>query len=122
FPGQPLGRAVARERAAPAAIEYSAGVTLTGKQRRFLRSRGHGLSPTVQIGKDGISEAVIGALEQALLDHELVKVRLGQNAVLDRDDAAAELAARTGAEVAQILGSTILLYRAHPEEPVLQLP
>jgi RNA-binding protein len=95
---------------------------LTGKQRRFLRARGHGLNPLVQIGKSGVTEELLGAVDQALLDHELIKIRIGKNAILDRKDAAAELAERTGSEVAQVLGSTILLYRPHPDEPQLRLP
>jgi RNA-binding protein len=97
-------------------------VVLTGKQRRFLRARGHGLHATVQVGKEGITDAVVAAVEQALLDHELVKVKLGQNALLDRRAAADELAGRVSAEVAQVLGNTVLLYRANPDEPVLRLP
>jgi RNA-binding protein len=97
-------------------------VALTGKQKRFLRARGHSIGVTVQIGKEGISDAVVGAAAQALLDHELVKVRVGQNALLERRNAAAELAGRTASEVAQVLGNTFLLYRAHPDEPQLKLP
>jgi len=97
-------------------------LALTGKQKRFLRGQGHSLQPGVQVGKEGLTDALLDALEQALLDHELVKVRIGQNADLDRKAAALELARRTGSEVAQVLGSTLLLYRAHPDDPVLVLP
>jgi len=97
-------------------------MALTGKQKRFLRGRGHSLAATVQVGKEGVTDAVVDALDQALLDHELVKVRIGQNAMVERHDAAKELAQRTAAEVAQILGNTLLLYRAPPDEPQLQLP
>ena len=95
---------------------------LTGKQRRHLRSLGHDLRVVVQIGKDGLDAGLIAAVDQALVDHELVKVKVGEAAGLDRHMAAADLARRTRSEVAQVLGSTVLLYRAHPEEPVIQLP
>ena len=95
---------------------------LTGKQRRHLRSLGHNLTPAIYVGKEGVSEAVIAALDEALLTHELVKVKLGQNAVAGRDDAAAALAEGTASHVAQLLGNTILLYRRHPEKPRLKLP
>lgn len=97
-------------------------MALTGKQKRFLRGRGHSLQPGVQIGKEGLTDAIIQALDQALLDHELVKVRIGQNSVVERKQAARELAVLTGSEVAQVLGNTLLLYRARPEDPVLVLP
>lgn len=95
---------------------------LTGKQRRYLRSLGHELKVVVQIGKDGIDDGLVAAIDRALLDHELVKVKIGENAELDRHQAATTVAARTNSEVAQVLGYTVLLYRAHPDEPTIVLP
>ncbi len=97
-------------------------MTLTGKQRRFLRGRGHHLSAIAQIGKEGLSPSFVLGVDQALEDHELIKVRLGQNALLDRHDAAASLADQTSSEVAQVIGGTILLFRAHPDKPRIKLP
>jgi RNA-binding protein len=87
---------------------------LTGKQRRFLRGLGHHLDPVVQVGKEGISEGLVAALDAALLEHELVKVRLGDAVGDDRRTVAAGLADASGAELAQVLGRTLLLYRARP--------
>jgi RNA-binding protein len=95
---------------------------LSGKQRRYLRGLGHELRPVVQIGRDGLDDGLVAAVDRALTDHELVKIKLGEAADLDRHDAAADLAARTRSEVAQVLGNTVLLYRAHPEEPEIALP
>lgn len=95
---------------------------LTGKQRRHLRALGHDLRPIVQVGKDGIDEGLVAALDQALTDHELVKIKIGEGAGLDRQQAAEELAKQTGSEVAQVLGYTVLLYRADPEDPKITLP
>jgi len=97
-------------------------VALTGKQRRFLRALGHSLTAVVMVGREGLTEAVGAAVERALDDHELVKVKLGPNAELDRDQAAERLAAMTGSEVAQVLGKTILLYRARAKDPDIVLP
>ena len=95
---------------------------LTGKQRRHLRALGHALRPVAQIGKEGLSDGLIAAIDRALTDHELVKIRVGEGAGVERHSAAGELAERTGSAVAQLLGHTILLYRAHPEEPRIELP
>ena len=94
---------------------------LTGNQRRYLRALGHHLSPVVQVGRQGVTEGVIAALAQALNDHELVKVKLAQ-AVEERPEAAAGLAAGTGAECVQILGRTLLVYLPRPEKPTIELP
>ena len=95
---------------------------LTGKQRRYLRGLGHALVPVAQLGKAGISDAFVDAVDRALADHELIKVKVLENAAVDRHDAAEALAARTASEVAQVLGYTILLYRAREEDPAIELP
>jgi RNA-binding protein len=95
---------------------------LSGKQRRYLRALGHELRPIVQVGRDGLDDGLVAAVDRALTDHELVKIKLGEGANLDRHDAATDLAARTQSEVAQVLGNTVLLYRAHPDEPEIALP
>ena len=97
-------------------------MVLSGKQRRHLRGLGHSLNPVIQMGKEGISDSFVSAVDQALDDHELIKVKLGQNALVDREDAGKILSERTSSEVAQILGNTILLYRKHPEDPQIKLP
>lgn len=95
---------------------------LTGKQRRHLRALGHELQVIVQIGKGGIDDGVVAAVDAALADHELVKIRVGESADLDRHEAAEAIAQRTKSAVAQVLGNTVLLYRARPDEPVITLP
>jgi RNA-binding protein len=95
---------------------------LTGKQRRHLRSLGHHLEPVVQIGKQGLTEGTLAALDEALTQHELVKVRVGTECPDDRHDVAERIAPAMKAEVAQVLGRTLLVYRRHPKEPKIQLP
>jgi RNA-binding protein len=97
-------------------------MSLTGKQRRHLRALGHALTPLVQLGKGGLTAAVVAQVEQALVDHELIKVKLLDTVELDRHEAAAELALQTHSEVAQVLGRTILLYRPDPLDPRITLP
>jgi len=74
------------------------------------------------VGKDGIDDGLVAAVKQALADHELVKLKVGEAAKLDRHDAAEAIAHKTRSEVAQVLGNTVLLYKAHPEEPAIELP
>ncbi len=93
---------------------------LGGFQRRWLRGRAHALRPLVQVGAGGITPAVVGALDDALRDHELVKVRLLQPE--DKRAAARELAAASGAALCGVVGHTVILYRPHPEQPRLVLP
>ncbi|MCC7263392.1 MAG: YhbY family RNA-binding protein [Candidatus Latescibacteria bacterium] len=95
---------------------------LTGKQRRYLRGLANQLKATVYLGKEGISRAVKGAVEEAYANHELLKIRLEKGCPIERHEAGRLLAEATGSHLVQVLGHTLLIYRPHPEEPVLQLP
>ena len=97
-------------------------ITLSGKQRRYLRSLGHHLQAVVQIGKHGITEAVIAATDAAITTHELVKIRRGSECPQERSEIAGALSEALKADVVQQLGHTVLLYRRHPQEPVIELP
>ncbi len=87
------------------------------KLRRALRAAGHHLSPVVQVGKEGVTDAVLRQLDVQLAAHELVKVKIGAESPEDRFEAAERLGEAAGAQVAQILGRTVLVYRRHPEKP-----
>jgi RNA-binding protein len=95
---------------------------LTGRQRRHLRALGHHLSAVLQIGHEGVSEAVVKQADAQLDAHELIKVKVSENAPQDRRSSADALAARCGAHVAQVLGRTALLYRRRKEKPEIVLP
>ena len=94
---------------------------MNGKSRRYLRGLGHHLKAIVQMGQNGVTEGLLSALEAALIDHELVKVRIGDTSA-SREAIAERLVGGTGAELVQMLGKTLLLYRPHPETPTLKLP
>jgi RNA-binding protein len=95
---------------------------LNGKQRRFLRGLGHHLDPVVQVGKDGLSEGLVAALDVALEQHELIKVKLGESAGADRRALGAALAESAGGELVQVLGRTVLVYRRRAVDPQIALP
>lgn len=88
---------------------------LNGRQLRYLRGLGHHLKPLVMLGRDGLSDNVISAANAVLVAHELIKIRIGNGCLLDRREAADVLAERVGAEVVQVLGKTVLLYRANTD-------
>ena len=97
-------------------------VALRGKQRRYLRGLGVALKPSVMVGKEGLSEKVLAAVEDAIATHELIKVRLLESVDGPRKEVARELAEKAGVELVQVLGRTVLLYRRNDEEPRIELP
>lgn len=94
---------------------------LSGKQKRFLRGLGHSLKPVIMIGKNEINDTVISETDTALATHELIKVRVLESCATDRHEVADSLAAACKADVAQLLGRTILIYR-QGDEPKIELP
>lgn len=94
---------------------------LTGKEKRYLRSIGHGLKPVVLVGKNEVNESLTLETTAALADHELIKVKVLESCEMDRHEVAEKLAEATEADIAQILGRTVLLYK-RGEEPKIELP
>jgi RNA-binding protein len=95
---------------------------LTGKQKRFLRSQAHHLNPIFQVGKGCVNENMIKQISEALEARELIKVSILQNCEMDKDEVANELSKSTKAELVQVIGSTIVLYKESRENKTLQLP
>ena len=95
---------------------------LTGKERRFLRALAHDMDPVVQLGKLGLTEGVVGATDVALDTHELIKLRVGTECPEPVQDIAEALAPQVRAELVQVLGRTILLFRINPKNPRVPLP
>jgi RNA-binding protein len=99
---------------------------ISTRARQHLRSLAHHLEPIVQVGGEGFTDGVCAAIDEALERHELVKVRLGQNFPSPRKEAGRELAERLGADLAQVIGRVLVLYRRRkkddPERPRIVLP
>ncbi|HVJ50158.1 ribosome assembly RNA-binding protein YhbY [Desulfitobacterium sp.] len=95
---------------------------LTGKQKHFLRSMGNEMDAILQIGKEGLTEAVVISTNEVLETRELIKGRVLTNSMEDPKAAAENLASRTGAELVQVIGRNFLLYRESKKMPVIVLP
>ena len=89
---------------------------LDGKNRSYLRGEANNLNPIVHVGKDGVTEAVINQLDQALDDHELLKVRILESTGRSTRSCAEELAAASAAEVVQIIGGIAVLFRQRDKD------
>lgn len=96
-------------------------MALNGKQKRQLRALGHHLGVVVQVGAEGVTEGVIGAVNQALKDHELIKVKLADEDRDSRAESIEKLANESASEVAQTLGRTVLLFKQRKKNPKITL-
>jgi len=81
-------------------------------QKKRFKKIGHYLKPVVMVAEKGLTKNVIAELDQALENHELIKIKL---AIQDRDDRSELLTLacqETQAELVQSIGKTALIYRA----------
>ena len=83
---------------------------LRSYQRAFLRSKAQQLDPVVYVGKDGFTPGVVGALDEALTAHELVKVRF-QNSKDEIKEISAQLESATHSTLVAITGFTAVFFR-----------
>lgn len=93
---------------------------LTAAERRDLKARAHALHPLVMIGNDGLTPAVLKAVDEALKSHDLIKVRA---AGADRDAREALLqaiCAATGASPVQCIGKVLIIWREQPARPPIE--
>ncbi len=89
---------------------------MTGKERAAFRAQANSLEPLFHIGKSGMNEGVIRQTDDALRARELIKVKvLLESSPITPREAADTLAAAVGAEVIQVIGGVIVLYRESPE-------
>jgi RNA-binding protein len=87
---------------------------LKSSQRKYLRSQAHHLKPLVTIGVKGVTQQLIGSVDLALKDHELIKVKFGEFKEAKKE-ISEEIATATKSELVGLIGNIAILYRQHPE-------
>jgi RNA-binding protein len=84
--------------------------TLTGAQKRALKSRAQLLEAVIRIGQSGVTDALLQSLDNALSQHELVKVRFADFKE-ERKTLAPKLAERTSSALIQQVGNVAVFFR-----------
>ncbi|MCP3889629.1 MAG: ribosome assembly RNA-binding protein YhbY [Desulfobulbaceae bacterium] len=89
---------------------------LTTKQKQYLKGLAHPMNPLVQIGKEGISSGLIDSTKKELLNHELIKVKIGSNSNLEKHETSQLIAEKSESVLVQLIGKTIVLYKPNPKK------
>ena len=84
---------------------------MTSKQRAYLKGLAMNIDPIFQIGKNSMTPELTKAVEEALAARELIKVSVLKNCADDPRELAQMIAERTHADVVQVIGKKIVLYR-----------
>lgn len=95
---------------------------LNSKKRSYLKSLANRLKPTIQLGKDGVSEDFVLELENQLRARELVKVSILENAGLEAKETANEICKIVRAEFVQAIGNKFVLYKKNNENTKIIFP
>lgn len=91
-------------------------MTLTGKQKHFLRSQAHHLHPIFSVGKNGLNETWLAQLDGALQHRELIKINLQQSADVDVATVKQYIEDNSAIEVVQQIGRVLVLFQPAGEE------
>ena len=94
---------------------------LTNTQKKQLKGLANKLEMKYQIGKKEISDSLIDMLDKALTAHELIKIDVMKGYEGEMEPLAMELSLRLKAEVVQVVGRVIVLYRRNKENPKIKL-
>lgn len=85
---------------------------MTSKERAAWRAKANSLEPIIQIGKEGITDNLITQIDDTLDVRELIKIRVHlETAPESPKQFAPKLAEALQAEVIQVIGGVIVLYR-----------
>ena len=96
-------------------------MAVNDKQKRYLKGLAHPLKPVVMIGNKGLTDNVLAEIDNALNQHELIKVRVSGLEKADRVTMVEEITLKSSANLIVIIGHIAVLYRA-AKEPTIQLP
>lgn len=95
---------------------------LTNSQKKQLRSIAQqNIKIKYQVGKNGITEQVLDLLDKALIAHELVKIEFLKTVETDPMEIALDLSSNLHAEIVQIIGRGIILYRQNKKKEIIHL-
>lgn len=94
---------------------------LDSKTRAKLRSLANQMEAILQVGKNGIGEALIKQVDDALTAREMIKLSVLETAPDTPKNTAAALAEAVGCEVVQVVGRKMTLYRKNPEKTIIEL-
>ena len=84
---------------------------MDSKTRAILRGKATQIDAIFQVGKDGVTDMVVDAVQKALFARELVKISVLKTCEKKPKEILLEIADKTGAEPICTIGQKIVLYR-----------
>ncbi|WP_462171411.1 ribosome assembly RNA-binding protein YhbY [Pseudoalteromonas xiamenensis] len=96
-------------------------MTLSNKQKQFLKGLAHDSKPVVLLGANGLTEGVLAEIDSALDIHELVKVKVPSEDREMKKLVIEAIVRESKAVKIQTIGHIVVLFRQTPDKKI-QLP
>lgn len=94
---------------------------LTSKQRATLRGYANKMETILQVGKGGVIDTLVKQADDALTAREMIKIGVLDTAPQSAKEVAFELAPLVNAQIVQVIGSKIVLYRQDKKDPKFKI-
>ena len=94
-------------------------MTLTGKQKNYLRGIAHGKKPVVSIGNKGLTDAVMKEIKLALELHELIKIKIPGGTKQEKNSLLNEITQGSSSELVQLIGNIGVVFRSADEATIV---
>lgn len=95
---------------------------MTSKQRAYLKGLAMNIDPIFNVGKASVTPTFIEGIREALEKRELIKIGVLKNCADDPKELAELIAERSGAQVVQVIGKKIILYKESRDNKKIMLP
>lgn len=97
-------------------------MSISEKQRRYLKVLAHHLNPVVIVGQHGLTENVLKEAALALDSHELIKMRINAADRQERKEMIDSIVEKTGAGLIQVIGHVAVFYLPNPKKSKIRMP
>ncbi len=94
---------------------------INSKQRAYLKGLSNKLNPSIQIGKEGLTDNILEELETHLEYRELVKISVLENSPVMADEIVDQVLSKTNSEFVQVIGNKLIIYRESKDHKQIQL-
>lgn len=95
---------------------------MNSRERAYIKGLASCLDCVLSLGKSSVTPEFTEAVREAVEARELIKINVLKSCDADLREVASILAERTGAEVIQVIGRKIVLYKPDTKNPRIVFP
>jgi len=103
-------------------VNITSIMPITAAQKKYLRSKAHHLKPVVIVGQHGLGESVLAEIDQALMAHELIKVKISAADRKEKAHMIDNICTESKADHVQTIGNVGIIFRRNPKKPKIDFP